>query len=92
MSLNAGHPLVLGLNHALSSAIPTLGQRTVSLPLRLDGTGSVAMGVVDMASQASVKALELVVNNVLQTRWCRVWTGSNQPPVLTSHRSVSPMR
>ena len=57
MSLNAGHPLVLGLNHALSSAIPTLGQRTVSLPLRLDGTGSVAMGVMDMASQASVKAL-----------------------------------
>ena len=67
MSLNAGHPLVLGLNHALSSAIPTLGQRTVSLPLRLDGTGSVAMGVMDMASQASVKALELVVNNVTDT-------------------------
>ena len=67
MSLNAGHPLVLGLNHALSSAIPTLGQRTVSLPLRLDGTGSVALGVMDMASQASVKALELVVNNVTDT-------------------------
>ncbi|MGB1233298.1 MAG: hypothetical protein ACPHF0_03905, partial [Poseidonia sp.] len=67
MSLNAGHPLVLGLNHALSSAIPTLGQRTVTLPLRLDGTGSVAMGVMDMESQASVKALELMVHNVTDT-------------------------
>ncbi len=67
MSLNAGHPLVLGLNHALSSAIPTLGQRTVTLPLRLDGTGSVAMGLMDMESQASVKALELMVHNVTDT-------------------------
>ena len=67
MSLNAGHPLVLGLNHALSSAIPALGQRTVTLPLRLDGTGSVALGVMDMESQASVKALELTVHNVTDT-------------------------
>ena len=67
MALNAGHPLVLGLNHALSSTIPALGQRTVTLPLRLDGTGSVAMGVMDMESQPSVKALELTVHNVTDT-------------------------
>ena len=48
MALNAGHPVVLGLNHALSSTVPVLGQRTVSLPLRLDGTGSVALGVMDL--------------------------------------------
>lgn len=67
MALNAGHPIVMGLNHALSSAIPALGQRTVTLPLRLDGTGSVALGVMDMESQASVKALELKVHNVTDT-------------------------
>ena len=67
LALNAGHPLVLGLNHALSSAIPVLGQRTVSLPLRLDGTGSVAVGVMEVESQASVKALELTVHNVTDT-------------------------
>ena len=42
-------------------------QRTVTLPLRLDGTGSVAMGIMDMESQASVKALELTVHNVSDT-------------------------
>ena len=67
MALNAGHPVVLGLNHALSSTVPVLGQRTVSLPLRLDGTGSVALGVMDLESQASVKALDLVVSNVTDT-------------------------
>ena len=67
MSLNAGHPLVLGLNHALSSTISVFGQRTVSLPVRLDGTGSVSLGVMNVESQASVKALELSVANVSDT-------------------------
>ena len=59
LELNAGHPLVLGLNHALASSIPVLGERTVKLPVRLDGTGSVYFTVMDIDSQASVKALEL---------------------------------
>ncbi len=67
LSLNAGHPLVLGLNHALSSTVPLAGQRTVNLPVRLDATGSVYLTVVDVDSQASVKALELEVSNVSDT-------------------------
>ena len=67
LSLNAGHPLVLGLNHALSSTVPLAGQRTVNLPVRLDGTGSVYFTVNNVESQASVKALELEVSNVTNT-------------------------
>lgn len=67
LSLNAGHPLVLGLNHALSSTIPVLGERTVNLPVRMDATGSVYFTVTDIDSQASVKALELEVSNVTDT-------------------------
>jgi hypothetical protein len=67
LELNAGHPLVLGLNHALASSIPVLGERTVKLPVRLDGTGSVYFTVMDIDSQASVKALELEVTNVSDT-------------------------
>ena len=67
LSLNAGHPLVLGLNHALSSTIPVLGERTVNLPVRMDATGSVYLTVMDIDSQASVKALELEVSNVTDT-------------------------
>jgi hypothetical protein len=67
LSLNAGHPLVLGLNHALSSTIPVLGERTVNLPVRMDATGSVYLTVMDIDSQASVKALELEVYNVTDT-------------------------
>jgi len=65
--LNAGHPLVMGLNHALSSAIPQSGQRTVVLPIRMDGTGSVYLTLNDVQSQASVKAIELEVHNVSDT-------------------------
>ena len=65
--LNAGHPLVMSLNHALSSAIPQSGQRTVVLPVRMDGTGSVYFTVNDLQSQASVKAIELEVHNVSDT-------------------------
>ena len=67
LELNAGHPLVMGLNHALSSAIPQSGQRTVVLPVRMDGTGSVYLTLNDVQSQASVKALELEVHNVSDT-------------------------
>lgn len=67
LELNAGHPLVMGLNHALSSAIPQAGQRTVNLPVRMDGTGSVKLTVNDIQSQASVKAVELEVHNVSDT-------------------------
>ena len=67
LDLNAGHPLVLGLNHALTSSIPILGERTVNLPVRLDGTGSVYFTVNNVETQASVKALELEVSNVTDT-------------------------
>ena len=66
-SLNAGDSLVLGLNHALSSTVPLMGQRTVKLPLRMDATGSAYVAVMDVDSQASVKALELEVANVSDT-------------------------
>ena len=75
--LNAGHPLVMGLNHALSSAIPQSGQRTVVLPVRMDGTGSVYLTLNDVQSQASVKAIELEVHNVSDTFVPGVeWVGS----------------
>ena len=67
LELNAGHPLVMGLNHALSSTIPKAGQRTVNLPVRMDATGSVYLTVNDVQSQASVKAVELEVHNVSDT-------------------------
>ena len=66
-TLNAANPLVMGLNHALSSVVPTAGQRTVSLPLRLDGTGSVNLAVNTLETQASVKPLTLEVANVTDT-------------------------
>ena len=67
LSLNAGDPLVLGLNHALSSVVSVLGQRTVNVPIRMDATGSAYMGVMSVESQASVKALDLNVANVSDT-------------------------
>lgn len=67
MNLNAGHSLVLGLNHALSQTIPDAGQRTVNLPVRMDATGSVYMTLNDVVSQASVKAVGLEVHNVSDT-------------------------
>ena len=44
-----------------------MGQRTVKLPLRMDATGSAYVAVMDVDSQASVKALELEVANVSDT-------------------------
>ena len=67
IELNAGHPLVMGLNHAISSAVPKSGQRTVNLPVRLDATGSVYVTVNDVQSQASVEAIDLEVHNVSDT-------------------------
>ena len=67
LELNAGHPLVMGLNHAISSTIPQSGQRTVTLPVRLDTTGSVYVTINDVQSQASVRAVGLEVHNVTDT-------------------------
>ena len=67
LEMNAGHPLVMGLNHALSSVIPKSGQRSVNLPVRLDTTGSVYFTLNDVQSQASVRAVELEVHNVTDT-------------------------
>jgi len=67
LQLNAGHPLVMGLNHALANTIPSQGQRTVNLPVRLDATGSVLLSVSNVDSQASVRALSLTVSNVTDT-------------------------
>ena len=67
MDLNAANPLVMGLNHALSSVVPISGQRTLALPVRMDGTGSVYLTVNDVETQSSVKALTLDVLNVTDT-------------------------
>ena len=67
LSVNAADPLVMGLNHALSSVVPVAGVRTVSLPVRMDGTGSVYLTVNDLQTQSSVKAVSLELANVSDT-------------------------
>ena len=67
LSVNAASPLVMSLNHALANTVPVSGQRTISLPVRMDGTGSVYLTVNDLQSQASVKALTLELSNVTDT-------------------------
>ena len=67
LSLNAAAPLVMGLNHALADIVPVQGQRTVSLPVRMDGTGSVYLTVNSLETQASVKPLTLELVNVTDT-------------------------
>ncbi len=67
LSLNAASPLVMGLNHALADIVPVQGQRTVSLPVRMDGTGSVYLTVNDLQTQASVKGLTMELSNVTDT-------------------------
>jgi hypothetical protein len=67
LTLSATSPLVMGLNHELSKTIPISGQRTVSLPVRMDGTGSVLLSVNDLMSQSSVEPLTIEVLNVSDT-------------------------
>jgi hypothetical protein len=67
LAVNAASPLVMSLNHALANTVPVSGQRTVSLPVRMDGTGSVYLTVNNLESQASVKALTLELTNVSDT-------------------------
>ena len=45
MQLNAAHPLVIQLNNKLAATSPLLGTRTVSLPVRMDGTGAVYLTI-----------------------------------------------
>ena len=67
LTMNAASPLVTGLNTALSGVVPTSGQRTVDLPVRMDGTGSVYLTVNQIETQASVKALTMDITNVTDT-------------------------
>ena len=67
LTLNAAHPLVTGLNSVLSTTVPVNGQRIVTLPVRMDGTGSVLLTVVDIDTQASVKPVNIEVANVTDT-------------------------
>jgi hypothetical protein len=67
LSLNAVSPLVMGLNHALADIVPVQGQRTVTLPVRMDGTGSVYLTVNSLETQASVKPIGLELANVSDT-------------------------
>lgn len=67
LTLNAAHPLVMGLNHELSKTIPQAGQRHANLPVRMDGTGSVYLTVGAVETQASVRPVSLEVSNVTNT-------------------------
>lgn len=66
-SLNAASPLVIGLNTALSDVVPSAGHRTIHLPVRMDGTGSVYLTLNQLETQASVEALAMTVANVSDT-------------------------
>jgi hypothetical protein len=67
LDLNAANPLVMGLNNVISDIVPVSGQRVATLPVRMDGTGSVYLTVNDVVTQSSVKALTLDVLNVTDT-------------------------
>ena len=67
LTLNAAHPLVMGLNHELSITIPQAGQRHANLPVRMDGTGSIFLTITSIETQASVRPVSLEVSNVTNT-------------------------
>ncbi len=67
LSFNAVHPLVIGLNDALSSVVAVQGQKEIALPVRMDGTGAISLTVTDLQTQASVEPVSFVVENVSNT-------------------------
>ena len=67
LELNAADPLVIGLNDALSRVVAVQGQKEISLPVRMDGTGSILLTVSDVQSQASVEPISIDVTNVTNT-------------------------
>ena len=67
LSFNAVHPLVIGLNDALSSVVAVQGQKEIALPVRMDGTGAISLTVTDLQTQASVEPVSFIVENVSNT-------------------------
>ena len=67
LNLNAADPLVIGLNDALSGIVAVQGEKEITLPVRMDGTGSVLLTVNDVQTQASVEPVSINVNNVSNT-------------------------
>ena len=67
LTLNAVHPLVIGLNDALSSVVAVQGQKEIALPVRMDGTGAISLTVTDLQTQASVEPVSFMVENVSNT-------------------------
>lgn len=67
LNLNAADPLVIGLNDALSGVVAVQGEKEITLPVRMDGTGSILLTVNDVQTQASVEPISIIVNNVSNT-------------------------
>lgn len=63
----ASDSLVLGINSALESIVSVSGSKEVSLPVRMIGTGSIAITINGITSQASVIPISLEVENVTDT-------------------------
>ena len=63
----ASDSLVLGINSALESIVSVSGSKEVSLPIRMIGTGSIAITINGITSQASVIPISLEVENVTDT-------------------------
>jgi len=67
LDLLGSHPVVVGLNDALVEAVSVGGQRTVSLPVRMESTGSVVLTVDAISTTASVRPVAQSVTNVTET-------------------------
>ena len=67
LDLLGSHPVVVGLNDALNDAVSVGGQRTASIPVRMESTGSVVLTVDDLTSTASVRPVAQTVSNATET-------------------------
>ena len=67
LDFTATDNLVLGINNVLESTISVSGNKEVSLPVRMLGTGSIILTINGITSQASVIPLSLDVTNVTDT-------------------------
>lgn len=61
------HPVVVGLNQALSETISVDGMRTTSLPIRMSSTGAVRVTLDNLQNGASVRPVTQTILNATDT-------------------------
>ena len=67
LQMTGDHPVIVGLNEALSATIPVSGMRTTSLPIRMSTSGAVLVTLDNLQTGASVRPVTQTLINATDT-------------------------